>query len=45
MKKRILSLLIMTAVLIASFSVLTAFAATETLDITPLTLRTLNGAG
>jgi len=44
MKKRILSLLIMTAVLIASFSVLTAFAATETLDITPLTLRTLNGA-
>lgn len=44
MKKRILSFLIMTAVLVASFSMLTAFAATETLDITPATLRTINGA-
>ncbi len=44
MKKRMLSFAIMVAVLIASFSALTAFAATETLDITPATLRTLNGA-
>ncbi len=33
MKKRMLSFVITVAVLIASFSALTAFAATETLDI------------
>ena len=44
MKKRMLLFVITVAVLIASFSALTAFAATETLDITPATLRTLNGA-
>lgn len=44
MKKRLVAFFIMTAVLIASFSALTAFAATESLDLTPATLRTLNGA-
>ena len=44
MKKRILSFVIMTAVLVASFSAFTAFAATETLDLSASALRTLNGA-
>ena len=44
MKKRMLSFVIMVAVLIASFSALTAFAATETLDLSASALRTLNGA-
>ncbi|MFR1518195.1 MAG: hypothetical protein ACLSVG_05385 [Clostridia bacterium] len=44
MKKRILSFIIMTAVFVASFSALAAFAATEALDLRPETLREINGA-
>lgn len=44
MKKKVISCAIIVALLVASFSVLNVFAATEELDLTPATLRTLNDA-
>ena len=44
MKRKIFSLIVAVLVLVMSFSVLSVFAETEELDITPATLRTLNGA-
>lgn len=44
MKRKIFSLVVAVLVLVMSLSVLSVFAETEELDITPATLRTLNGA-
>lgn len=44
MKGKIFSFIVAVLVLVMSFSVLSVFAETEELDITPAALRTLNGA-